>query len=763
MGMFLMGSITAEATATSDLDVIVLLHDEDYNRHVEEIQERLTDIAREINRVHPRHELVLWASKYDHYFTLFPDVSYVRGNLPDHVGRLDAWCGLAKHTLIHYECSSAERLFGEVELKPVVKAIPRSECLELFLLTTRTLAEGLVELFSADPAQRRSGINHVAKAGLRAVYALLIHEDRKPRIRYSEIASEGRNHLPNDIRDTLNALHQAKLDDADDLPDLADVLTLFRYCEKRIADTPRLSSVGLTVGRGGESFAFSAEDITDPKPVPVEAYCRFPGFNANYLHAFYFLMSAQEIVKRMAAVGYDEPAFLDFFFEEFTAAASFAIYNPDGIRILVGRDERERSTIDLRLGRDFLNGVLPLLVALAEAYLAAADDQFSRPWLSQQTKLERLHTVLTAVSAISTRDDAEGVLARLAERVDIGAQIDTIVDWQLPLLSGLIGASALQTQIQLGLTLYQTQKFELAKRLLESVIAQEEHARDAAQLMAIDASALAAVFSQAHQYLAITFHRMGEIHGARREYEAALKRDPDNFSAVDDYAGFLLEHEGPAVVAELLNKLPERCRVAEAEVRKQIGNRMHNHAIDLKQAGNLEASVFWYEQTIAFMPDAHQAYNNYGLLKKQRGDVAEAALLFRKATELKPDYLSPYINLAQLFEEAGQLEDAINVLTGVIELGLANENAFTDLANCFLKRGDIKTASRYYDQALALNPDWADALAGTGTALLHGPNRSDPRVIAEAADLYRRAYEADSTFEKARVGYERALALLRQS
>lgn len=760
MGMFLMGSMTAEATATSDLDVIVLLRDEDYNRRVGEIQRRLTGIAQEINGAHPRHELVLWASKFDHYFTFLPDVSYVRGNLPDQVGRLDAWCGLAKHTLLHYECSSAERLFGEIDLEPVFKTIPRSECLELFLLTTRTLAEGLMELYAADPAQRRSGINHVAKAGIRAVYAVLVHEDQKPRIRYSEIASEGKDYLPNGFQRTLEALYRAKVGEAEDLPDLADVLALFRYCEERIADTGRMSPGGLTIGRGGESYAFQIEDITGRQPVPIEGYRRFPGFGANYLHALYFLMSAQEIVKRSAAVRYDNPAFLDFFFEELTTAASFAVYNPDGIRILVGRAEGQRSSIDLHLGRDFLDELLPLLVMLAEAYFFADIGQFSTPWLSQQTKLARLTTILNAVSAISTRDGAEAVYTRLAKRVNIDAQIEAIVDWQLPLLNGVIGARPLCVQVQLGLTLFQAGKLELAKRLIEGVIAQEGHVCDAAQLMAIDASNLASVFSQAHQYLANTLLRMGEVLAARSEYEAALERDPDNYSAADDYASFLLEHERRSVAVDLLNSLPERCRVAEAQVREQIGNRMHNHAIHLKQAGDLDASAFWYQRTIEFMPDSHRAHNNYGLLKKQQGDVGEAAVLFQRAIELKPDYLSPYINIALLFEDLGQFGDAIQVLTRTIELGIANENALTNLANCHLKRGDMVTALLYYDQAIALKPDWADALAGKGTALLRGPNGSDSRMIAEAAALYRRAYEVDSTFEEARVAYEHALALL---
>jgi hypothetical protein len=56
-------------------------------------------------------------------------------------------------------------------------------------------------------------------------------------------------------------------------PPIAAVLHLMRHCEHRIADAPRQKMGGMTVGRAGESFAFSPDDLFRDAD-PIEQYSR---------------------------------------------------------------------------------------------------------------------------------------------------------------------------------------------------------------------------------------------------------------------------------------------------------------------------------------------------------------------------------------------------------------------------------------------------------------------------------------------------------
>src|ERR1700760_3477671 len=82
VALLVMGSITHEATPTSDIDIAVVYRDRFHREHIADIKDRLHGLAAEINSRFPAHELVLWPSKLDHYRTFLPDVSYLRANLP---------------------------------------------------------------------------------------------------------------------------------------------------------------------------------------------------------------------------------------------------------------------------------------------------------------------------------------------------------------------------------------------------------------------------------------------------------------------------------------------------------------------------------------------------------------------------------------------------------------------------------------------------------------------------------------------------------
>jgi tetratricopeptide (TPR) repeat protein len=750
-GIFVIGSITQERTATSDCDVTVVFRGEFYRNQFDSIRAQLKQIADELNRNEPAHELVLWPSKEDHYLTMLPDVSYVRRNLPDKVERLDAWCGLAKSTLLAYEGSASQRVHGSFELPIKLSKIPRHESIELFLLSTRTLAEGLAELQSAEAAVRRRGMNHVAKAGLRAAYAATLQKDGVPRNSYREIYEAAVGSLPAEFHPILKELYAAKSRGDTEALNLAQVFSLMRHCEALVATVRRRRMMGLALGRAGESFGFTLEDILDGSEHPSE-YRRFAGSAENYLQSLYFLMSAQEIAKRLVASGYTNSDGLDFFFEELTTIATYAFFNPDGIRIVVGR--RERSAVELHFGLEFMRGLVPLVVGLAQKCLRESDSS-GTPWLSARDKLARLQVTLAMIKTVPGLDVPSDILAKLNSRLGNALEVDAIIDWQLPLFDGVLNPLIVRNFAKIGLLFYQSRELSQARRILERLAANQVSDGSVASELGINAGPLRSEFSKACQFLAVTLQRQGEIAEALKRYEEALKLDPDNYSAIDDFAGCLLANKPADSAIVRLRAQLDQCRSSRVEATEQVSNAMEKRAIALKQAGDFASAERLYQEAIALTPRLEKVHYNYGVLQQQRGDVAQAVQLYHHAIELNPDYLNPYIGIGLILERAGRFAGAASVLEIPRQRGIANEHALTNLGNCYLHLGEFESAKSCYIEALAVNPEFANALGGMGNVLLLGPDASNPSIRDRAAEFLRRAYEADATYVEAKILHDR--------
>lgn len=759
--LLVMGSITQEATPTSDIDVAVVYQDRYHREHIAEIKSRLRTLSAEINSRFPGHELVLWPSKLDHYRTFLPDVSYLRANLPSTIERLDAWCGLAKHTLLNYEASSCRVVYGELNFDTLIKRIPRREANELFLLATRTFAEGLAEIASAHDDVRRSGLNHIAKAGLRAAYSVLLRKDCEPRNSYRDITNSALEHLPEKYHALLQTLYEVKSGRMDLAPPMQPLLEFLRYCELQIADTAILEMVGLAKGSAGECFAFPAETIWR-EYAPVEQYGRFSGFEKNHLRSVYFLMTAQEIVERFSAAGISDCDQLDFYFEELTTLASFTAFNLDGLRLIIGQEERE--SIHLSLGLGLLRGLTSKLVTLAFGYLNSPGEFAGYPWLSMETKLARVYLLLSQVSQISDISCPKDLVESLGRRVGVEALLPAI-EWQGLLFDRIFSKHILKGYSEIALKLYQAGQTDLAQKLLKSIVsvgkAKERIARELEIKPADVKSQIDKELSKATQYYAVTFHRQGDFKRAREEYLRALELDPDNHSALDDLATLLTGHmavdESPAFLTELRGGFDEQ----SAEAVRQLANVFLACAVARKKNKEWRAAETWYLRAIEVDPAYEIPYYKLGVLaNEQMNDPATARKLYRKAIDLNPLYVKPYVQLGIMLEEGQDYEGAIEVLTAAVRLGIADEYVETNLGNCYWRTGRLEAAARSYASAIERNERHADALNGLGVLLLEGDGSSDSQSLFEAAQFFRQAYEADPSFEGAKSNLLQTQALL---
>ncbi|WP_310485137.1 hypothetical protein [Chamaesiphon sp. VAR_48_metabat_403] len=625
--IIVMGSITHEKTEASDLDVSVIYYDRFYNERIEDFRDKLSKIADRINREHPQHPIVLWATKEDHYLIGLPDISYVKRNLPYTLNRLDTWGGLAKDTLKSYELASHKTIYPdeyEAFLMGKCKEIPTYEAIELFLISTRTFAEGIAELTSIDPIEQRNGRNHVAKAGLRAVYAALISKKTHPLNSYREIHEAAILTFPADLHSVLNYLYQLKTGTSSESHVLTgflpEILKLLYYCESQVSTVHRLSTSRVTMAKGGESFCFESnnyrETLKNDPPAQSEDYCRFPGFDVNQIHSSYFLITAFEIVRRFMCAPICNPDIFNFFFEEICVVGTFSLYSPVGIKIQFGRIEM--TEVQISITSEEREKMFTYILSLNKFHESL--NQYPKtPWLPYKYCLNAIQTLISGVSRVSAGEYIE-LPTTPTKHFNIDILAFTL-RWQSRLLRGVYSEDIIKVFNQFALILCHSERNDDARAVLEETLWLDNNRhtypvpQEGIRLLSITRQYLGITHYRSGdmeqvkraylKYLGITHYRSGDMEQVKREYPRALELNSDNFSALDGFTSLLLLTDPKEAFYKLLSELVKsliNCR-EESQVLQRFmvsairGNartsdsEIHISAYNLKQVLDLSGLV----------------------------------------------------------------------------------------------------------------------------------------------------------------------------
>ncbi len=190
------------------------------------------------------------------------------------------------------------------------------------------------------------------------------------------------------------------------------------------------------------------------------------------------------------------------------------------------------------------------------------------------------------------------------------------------------------------------------------------------QALALQPSALA------HHHLGQIYQRQGQPEAAARQFEQAIARQPDYFSA------YL------------------------------------NLGIVLQRRGKLKEALACYHKALELKPDSAATYDNIGTVLHEQKRLAEAIAHYEKAIELNPKDANAYSNLGTARLEQGDLEGAIATCQQAIHLKPDHVDAHNNLASAYLELGQFEAAITEFETALQLQPDHANAHLNLGIALL---------------------------------------------
>lgn len=176
--------------------------------------------------------------------------------------------------------------------------------------------------------------------------------------------------------------------------------------------------------------------------------------------------------------------------------------------------------------------------------------------------------------------------------------------------------------------------------------------------------------------LGMARHQAGDLAQAERIYSAVLARDPKNADA------------------------------------------LHMLGVLASQRGEQEQALGYLGRAVELNPTPPFYHNNLGNVLHELCRLDDALLCYEQALRLDPDYADAHGNLANTLDRLGRFEDALAHRLEVVRLRPDRAATYTNLGNTLRGQAMIPEALVCFGQALAIDPEDAEAHSGRGVALL---------------------------------------------
>lgn len=230
-----------------------------------------------------------------------------------------------------------------------------------------------------------------------------------------------------------------------------------------------------------------------------------------------------------------------------------------------------------------------------------------------------------------------------------------------------------------------------------------------------DAVAHAPRGARVRVHLGNALREEGRLAAARRQFEQALVREPQNLAALANLASIYYE-------------------LAAGE----------------EQGANSESSTKFlavaeqhYRRVLSIDDSHREALTNLGNVYRLHGDGAAAARQYRRAAETHPGHPDAWANLADLAFDSGDYALAAELRERVVTLEPTRSEGFRRLGDALAYGGNLAAASEAYDRACRLDPNALGACYNLAETLRARGNAAYAEgAMAQATQLWTRSRDA---------------------
>ncbi len=262
--------------------------------------------------------------------------------------------------------------------------------------------------------------------------------------------------------------------------------------------------------------------------------------------------------------------------------------------------------------------------------------------------------------------------------------------------------------------------------------------KDAERALTLDSTA-----SYFHQVLGELNFLRGQLGPARQSLERAAELDESNTDALLKLAEvqFLLRRYEESINS-INTALVQNDRLAQGYFIK---------GYVYKEIGDTTLAKSSFQTVIEINPEHYEGYMELGSLFALEGDPL-ALEYFNSALELKPKSAEAFYHKGMFLQAGSRYLDAKNTYRELLQVDRGNVLAFYNLGYLYLTEFlEFDTAIAYFDSALAIRPDYIEAMVNKGLA------QEELELFGDAENSYRAALSVDPQFDPAAKGLSRLL------
>ncbi|MBC2146841.1 tetratricopeptide repeat protein [Listeria booriae] len=158
--------------------------------------------------------------------------------------------------------------------------------------------------------------------------------------------------------------------------------------------------------------------------------------------------------------------------------------------------------------------------------------------------------------------------------------------------------------------------------------------------------------------------------------------------------------------------------VLDAGVTEFAGSQIYERiAESLASSGAFEEAITYYEKALAEQEDVNTLFG-LGLTSYQAKDYTKAIHALEHLKEHDPGFTTLYTYLAKSYEENGEPDKALQALADGLKQDEFNKELFLEAGKLAWKNDQAKDAEHYFRQAIALDPEFIDAILEVNKILL---------------------------------------------
>jgi len=232
------------------------------------------------------------------------------------------------------------------------------------------------------------------------------------------------------------------------------------------------------------------------------------------------------------------------------------------------------------------------------------------------------------------------------------------------------------------------------------------------------------------------YDALGRYEDAIREFQAALKIDPNYVFALNNLGnvyGKLEQYQRSLVYFERALQLDETyapahynlARALQAVNRPQEAMTFYRRAIELVpyfeeaifnyamlgvQLGKSEESIPWFKRFIELQPQNRRGYFGLGNAHMTLGRFDEAIAAYTQTVRMQPDYLPAYVNLAAAQMQSGKIDAAIATYHDLLKRSPGIAGVHKNLGLIYGQyKPDREKALFHFEESLRLDPNQPEA------------------------------------------------------